>query len=66
MVDEVQDMKELMEELRGEGKLTREQAFVIYGRVCTLCEFGHITEQEWHELLDLIPLAVEDLQDIRV
>ncbi|MCE7934611.1 MAG: hypothetical protein DYG96_08455 [Chlorobi bacterium CHB2] len=66
MIDEVQDMKELMEELREEGKLTREQAFVIYGRVATMYEFSLIDKSEWRELMDLIPLTTDDLQDIRV
>lgn len=64
MIEEVQDMKELMEELRSEERLTREQAFVIYGRITTLYEFGYLEEDEWHELMELIPLSAEDLRDI--
>lgn len=66
MISQLQDMKELMEELRSEGKLTREQAFVIYGRVATMYEFGHLEDSEWKELRALIPLTTDDVEDIRV
>ena len=66
MIDEVQDMKELMEELREEGKLTREQAFAIYGRICTLYELSYLTIEEFDIVLKELPLTAEDVQDIRV
>ena len=70
MMEELQQLKEvmekLMEKLRRKETLTREQSFLLYGRVATLYECSRLKKDEWRELDDLIPIAIEDLHDIRV
>lgn len=66
MIEKVQKMKELMEKLRNGDQLTREQAFILYGRVATMYEFSLIDKSEWKELRALIPLTTDDVCDIRV
>jgi len=66
MIDEVQDMKELIEELRHDGTLTREQSFALYGRIATLYELSYLTSEEFDAVWKELPLTTEDVVNIRV
>lgn len=66
MVKEAETIQELTEKLRHGWRPTREQALAIYGRICTLREFGRLEKSEWEEVWALLPLTIEEVRDLRV